>query len=74
MITTCGYVLAMQFFEVPAVVADDYHAAIDCKSQLLRVRPTQLTCISRRYRPILPMRKQFAHENTYVLVEINRNE
>ena len=74
MITACVYVLAMQFLEISTVVADDYHAAVGCKSQLLRVRPTQLACISRSYRPILPMRKQLAHENIYVLVKINRDE
>ena len=74
MITACGYVLAMQFLEIPAVVANDYHAAVGCKSQLLRVRPTQLARISRSYRPITPMRKQLANENIYVLVKIYRDE
>ena len=74
MITACGYVLTMQFLEIPAVVADDYHAAVGCESQLLRIRPTQLARIPRSCRPILPMRKQLANENIYVLVKIYRNE
>ena len=74
MITACVHVLAMQFLEIPAVVTDDYHAAVGCKSQLLRIRPTQLARISRSCRPILPVRKQLANENIYVLVKIYRNE
>ena len=74
MITACGCVLAMQFFKIAPVVANDYHAAVNCESQLLRVRPTQLARISRGYRPVFPMRKQLGYENIYVLVKINCNE
>ena len=71
MFEACGYVLSLQFLEIPAVVRYYAQSSFSRVGKLFGVRSTQLTLVSRCCRSESPCSSQCCNYVVYVLIQVD---